>query len=131
MTLCGEGRKPLRKKEEITMIAKQCIFVDKEKAVHAGIHCVEDDGDNYIICLCCGGIIDHREVVFKDFENWMSLDELDEITEEENDKLKDLRKAESHIRAYLKNYGDIEICFDEGCQDIRNFQGVEINPLSL
>ena len=52
------------------MGTKQRIFVDEEKTVHAGIHCVEDDGD-------------------------------------------------------------IEICFDEGCQDIRNFQGFEINPLSL
>lgn len=80
------------------MIAKQCIFVDEEKTVHAGIHCVEDNGDNYIICLCCGGIFDPREVVFKDFEYWMSLDELDEIAEEKNDKLKDLREAESHMR---------------------------------
>lgn len=80
------------------MITKQCIFVDEEKTVHAGIHCVEDNGDNYIICLCCGGIFDPREVVFKDFEDWMSLDELDEIAEEKNDKLKDLLEAESHMR---------------------------------
>ena len=117
------------------METKQCIFVDEEKTVHAGIHCMEEGVKNskaeYIICLCCGGIVDPREVVFKDFENWMSLDELDEIAEEENDKLKDLREAESHIRAYLENCGDIEICFDKGCQDIRNFQGLEINPLSL
>ena len=113
------------------MGTKQCIFVDKEKTVYAGIHCVEDNGDNYIICLCCGGIIDPREVVFKDFENWMSLDELDEIEEEKNDELKDLREAESHIRAYLENCSDIEICFDDGYQDIHNFQGFEINPLSL
>ena len=117
------------------MIAKQCIFVDGEKTAHAGIHCMEEDVKNskakYIICLCCGGIVDPREVIFKDLENWMSLDELDEIAEEENYKLKDLREAESHIRAYLENCGDIEICFDKGCQDIRNFQGFEINPLSL
>ena len=117
------------------MIAKQCIFVDREKTVHAGIHCMEEGVKNskaeYIICLCCGGVVDPRKVVFKDFENWMSFDELDEIAEEKNDELKDLREAESHIRTYLENYGDIEICFDEGCQDIRNFQGFEINPLSL
>ena len=113
------------------MIAKQCIFVDEEKTVHPGIHCTEDNGDNYIICLCCGGIIDPSEVVFKDFENWMSLDELDEIAEEKNDELKDLREAESHILAYLENYGDIKIYFNKNYQDIRNFQKVEINPLSL
>lgn len=115
------------------MIAKQCIFVDEEKTVHAGIHCTEEDNSNsYIICLCCGGIIDPNEVVYKTFENWMSLEELNEIAEEKNDNLMDLREAESHIRAYLENCGDIEICFDNGCQDIRNFQGfVEINPLSL
>ena len=113
------------------MIAKQCIFTDEGKTVHAGIHCVEDNGDNYIICLCCGSIIDPKEVVFKDFENWTPLDGLDEIAEEKNDELEDLREAESHIRAYLASCGDIEICFDKGCQNIRNFQGFEINPLSL
>ena len=117
------------------MIAKQCIFVDKEKVVYPGIHCMEEGVKNskaeYIVCLCCGGMIAPKEVVFKDFENWMSLDELNEIAEEKNGELKDLREVESHIRAYLENCGDIEICFNEGCQDIRNFQGFEINPLSL
>lgn len=51
------------------MITKQCIFVDEEKLAHSGIHCVEDNGDNYIICLCCGGIIEPNEVIFKDLEN--------------------------------------------------------------
>ena len=83
------------------MIAKQCIFMDEEKTVHPGIYCTDNIGDNYIICLCCGGIIDPREVVFKDFESWMSLDELDEIAEEKNDELKDLREAESHIRTHI------------------------------
>ena len=117
------------------MIAKQCIFVDGEKIVHAGIHCMEEGVKNskaeYIICLCCGGTIDPRGVVFKDFENWMSLDELDEIATDSDLRLKPLREAEKNIRAYLASCGDIEICFDEGCQDIRNFQGFEINPLSL
>lgn len=114
------------------MITKQCIFVDEEKTVHAGIYCTEEDNnDNYIICLCCGGIVDPKEVVCKTFENWMSFEELNEIAKEKNDDLMDLREAESHIHAYLENCGDIEICFNEGCQDIRNFQGFEINPLSL
>lgn len=113
------------------MEAKQCIFVDEEKIVHPGIHCTEDNGANYIICLCCGGIIDPKEVVFKDFENWMAFDTLEDIAEEKDRKLMDLRKAENCIRAYLENCGDIKICFNEGCQDIRNFQGFEINPLSL
>lgn len=113
------------------METKQCIFVDEEKVVHPGIHCVEDDGDNYIICLCCGGIVDPKEVVLKDFENWMAFDTLEDIAEEKDRELMDLRKAESHIRAYLENCGDIEICFDGNYQNIRNFQGFEINPLSL
>ena len=113
------------------MIAKQCIFIDEEKTVHPGIYCTDNIGDNYIICLYCGGIIDPKEVNYKIFDNWISFDELDEVAEEKNDELKDLREAESHIRAYLENCGDIEICFDDGCQDIRNFQGFEINPLSL
>lgn len=76
------------------MIAKQCIFVDEEKTVHAGIHCIEDNGDNYIICLCCGGIIDPKEVIFKDFENWMSLDELleDWISLDELDEIAEEKK---------------------------------------
>lgn len=114
------------------MIAKQCIFVDEEKTVHAGIYCAEEDNDdNYIICLCCGGIVDPKEVVCKTLENWMSLDELNEVVEEKNDELKDLREAESHIRAYLENYGGIEICSEKGCQNIYNFNGFEINPLNL
>lgn len=117
------------------MEAKQCIFVDEKKVVHSGIHCMEEGVKNskaeYIICLCCGGIIDPQEVVFKDFENWMSFDALDEIAEETDSRLRLLREAEGSIREYLKDCGDVEICFDEGCQDIRNFQGFEINPLSL
>lgn len=113
------------------METKRCIYVDNDKYVQAGIYCTEDNGDNYIICLCCGGIVDPKEVVCKTFENWMPFNKLNEIVEEKNDELMNLREAESHIRAYLENCGDIEICFDEGCQDIRNFQGFEINPLSL
>ena len=30
MTLCGEGRKPLRKKGEIDMTTKRCIYVDDD-----------------------------------------------------------------------------------------------------
>lgn len=113
------------------MVTKQCIFVDEEKIVHSGIHCTEDNGDNYIICLCCGGIIDPKEAVVKDLENWVSFDELDEIATEYNTKIELLREAEENILAYLENCGDIEICFDKGCQNIRKFQGLEINPLSL
>ena len=61
----------------------------------------------------------------------MAFDTLEDIAEEKDRKLMDLRKAENCIRAYLENCGDIKICFNEGCQDIRNFQGFEINPLSL
>lgn len=113
------------------MVAKQCIFVDDEKYVRSGIYCTEDNGDSYIICLCCGGIVDPKEVVCKTFENWMAFDELFETAESKDEELINLRDAESYIRSYLANCGDIEICFDEGTQDIRNFQGLEINPLSL
>ena len=107
------------------MIAKQCIFMDEGKTVHAGIHCVEDNGANYIICLCCGGIIDPGEVVFKDFENWMSLDELDEITEEKNDKLKDLREAESHIRAYLETAAILKSVLTRGVKTSAIFRDLK------
>ena len=113
------------------MEAKQCIFVDEEKVVHPGIYCTEDNGDNYIICLCCGGIVAPNEAIYKTFENWMSFDELSEIAESKDNMLANLRKAESLIREYLVNCGDIEICSNEGTQDIRNFQGFEINSLDL
>ena len=113
------------------MVTKQCIFVDDEKIVRPGIYCSEDNGDNYIICLCCGGIVDPKEAVCKTFENWMSFDELLKIAENKSDVLANLREAESLIREYLENCGDIKICFDEGAQDIRDFQGFEINPLDL
>lgn len=61
----------------------------------------------------------------------MSFDELDDLAAEYDEQLRLLRDAECTIHKYLSTYGDIEICFDEGCQDIRNFQGFEINPLSL
>ena len=113
------------------MEAKQCIFVDEEKTIHPGIYCTEDNGNSYIICLCCGGIVDPKETICKVFESWMSFGELSEIAESKDEELTSLRKAESCIREYLAKCGDIEICFDEGVQDIRNFQGFEINPLSL
>lgn len=91
------------------MICKQCIFVDEEKTVHPGIHCTEDNGDNYIICLWCGSIVDTKEVIFKDFENWMSFYALDELAEEKDNELKDLQEAESRIRTYFENCSDIEI----------------------
>ena len=76
-------------------------------------------------------MIKTRKILSKKNENRKTFDELDEKKKKKNDELKDLREAESHIRAYLASCGDIEICFDKGCQNIRNFQGVEINPLSL
>ena len=113
------------------MIAKQCIFMDEETTVHPGIHCIEENDYNYIICLCCGGIIDPREVIFKDFENWMSFDELSDIAAETDTKLKPLREAENNIRAYLENCGGIEICSNAGYQNFYDFKGFEINPLNL
>ena len=90
------------------MIAKQCIFVDEEKVVHPGIHCVEDNGDNYIICLCCGGIVDPKEVVLKDFENWMTFDTLEDIAEERKrqriDGFAKGRKSHSRISGKLRRH---------------------------
>lgn len=55
------------------MICKQCVYVDEDKVAHSGIHCIETNGDNYIICLCCGGLVDPAEVQFKELENWESI----------------------------------------------------------
>ena len=65
------------------MIAKQCIFVDREKTVHAGIYCMEEGVKNskaeYIICLCCGGIVDPRKVVFKYFQIFSKKISIDKV----------------------------------------------------
>lgn len=44
------------------MVVRQCKFVDDEGEVNGGIYCQEDNGDEYIICMCCGGVVSMEDV---------------------------------------------------------------------
>ena len=59
------------------MTAKQCNFVDEDGTVCGGILCNSDGNDDkFIICGCCGGIVDPKEVtIVKVYDNWVSLSE--------------------------------------------------------
>lgn len=89
------------------METKQCIFVDEEKTVHSGIYFTEDNDDNYIICLCRGGIIDPKEVIYKTFENWIIFDELFEIAKRKNEEVNNFaesRNLHSFLSGRLRRY---------------------------
>lgn len=55
-------------------MVKQCKFRDEDGEVCGGILCDFDNGDKYIICGCCGGIIDPNEVeIIEVYAYWISL----------------------------------------------------------
>lgn len=51
------------------MECKRCIYVDDDKQAQAGIYCSNEDGNDFIICECCGSIVDPSEVQYKVFDN--------------------------------------------------------------
>ena len=53
------------------METKRCIYVDDDKQAQSGIYCSNGDGNDFIICECCGGIVDPSEVQHKVLENWV------------------------------------------------------------
>ena len=57
------------------MTAKQCSFVDEDGNVYGGILCDFVGVDEaFIICGCCGGIVDPEEVtIVKTYDNWVDL----------------------------------------------------------
>lgn len=56
-------------------MVKQCKFDYKGQTL-GGIYCNFDNGDNYIICGCCGGIIDPQRVeMLTIYDYWVDLSE--------------------------------------------------------
>lgn len=57
------------------MITKQCSFVDEDGTVCGGILCDFVGVDEaFIICGCCGGIVDPKEVtIVKVYDDWVDL----------------------------------------------------------
>ena len=61
---------------------KQCKFKDMEGNVCGGIYCKFDNGDEYIICACCGGIMDKDDVTdLVIYNHWIDFTEfiIDEV----------------------------------------------------
>ena len=55
-------------------MVQQCKFIDDEENILGGIYCKFDNGDEYIICGCCGGIVDPSEVtVVEIFSDWINI----------------------------------------------------------
>lgn len=53
-------------------MTKQVIFCDQEGTVHAGL--LLDDG--YIVCGCCGSLIEPDDyVLFHVYENWVDIEQ--------------------------------------------------------
>lgn len=53
---------------------KQCKFKDYDNNICGGILCDFDNGDEYIICGCCGGIFDPNEVeILETYAYWVDL----------------------------------------------------------
>lgn len=60
------------------MITKQIIFRDTDDGeLHAGILCKEPtNGDSYIICGCCGGIVPINEAdICVEYDEWLDLED--------------------------------------------------------
>lgn len=66
------------------MTTKQIIFRDTDDGyLHAGILCSEPtNGDTYIICGCCGGIVPLDEAdIYKEYDEWFDLEDAIKRTE--------------------------------------------------
>ena len=56
------------------MIVKQCKFIDNEGEINGGLYCYEDKDKEYIICMCCGGIVPIEDVDrFYTYDYWENL----------------------------------------------------------
>lgn len=113
------------------MECKRCIYVDDDKQVQAGIYCSNGDGNNFIICECCGSIVDPSEVQHKIFENWVDAasHDMDDIQDKTEEQLADLRQIEELVRHYLEKYGQMEIVLPYQKSMVTNTQYVEFNPI--
>lgn len=89
------------------MVAKQCVFLDNENTAQVGIHCIKDNGDEFIICLDCGSILIPDEIpYYEDFENW-------EIVQRAQANLaelgNDLTKVSAMLEKLAHDFGAITI----------------------
>ena len=113
------------------METNRCIYVDGNKQAQSGIYCSNGDGNDFIICECCGSIVDPAEVQHKVLENWVDaashgMDYLQYKTEEQ---LADLRQIEGLTQQYLEKYGQMEIVLPHQRVMVTNTDYIEFNPI--
>lgn len=113
------------------MECKRCIYVDDEKRAQPGIYCSNGDGNDFIICECCGSIVDSSEVQHKIFENWIDATshDMDDIQDKTEEQLADLRQIEGLTQHYLEKYGQMEIVLPYQKVMVTKTSFVEFNPI--
>ncbi len=113
------------------MECKRCIYVDDEKQAQPGIYCSNGDGNDFIICECCGSIVDPSKVQHKVFENWIDATshDMDYIQDKTEEQLADLRQIEGLTQHYLEKYGQMEIVLPYQKVMVTKTMFVEFNPI--
>lgn len=111
------------------MICKRCVYVDEEKNVLSGIYCTEDNGDNFIICQCCGSIVDPTEVPYKILEGWPDEEDMQDIENEFDNQIGLLRRIEKAMREYQDRYGEVEIQFPLHSMFVHSNEYLIFNPV--
>ena len=113
------------------MEAKRCIYVDDDKQAQTGIYCSNGDGNDFIICECCGSIVDPSEVQHKVFENWIdpTSQDMDDLQDKTDEQLADLRQIEGLTQQYLEKYGQMEIILPYQKSVVTNTMFIEFNPI--
>lgn len=113
------------------MTTKRCIYVDDDKQAQTGIYCSNGDGNDFIICECCGSIVDPSEVQYKVFENWIDATshDMDDLQDKTEEQLADLRQIEGLTQHYLEKYGQMEIVLPYQKSVVTNTDYIEFNPI--
>ena len=113
------------------METKRCIYVDDDKRAQTGIYCSNGDGNDFIICECCGSIVDPSEVQYKVFENWVdpTSQDMDDLQDKTEEQLADLRQIEGLTQLYLEKYGQMEFVFPHQKVMATSTDYIEFNPI--
>ena len=113
------------------METKRCIYVDDDKQAQPGIYCSNGDGNDFIICECCGNIVDPSEVQHKILENWVeaACPDMEYLQDKTEEQLSALRQIEELTRLYLEKYGQMEIVFPRQKVMATNTMFIEFNPI--
>lgn len=113
------------------MEAKRCIYIDDDKQAQTGIYCSNGDDNDFIICECCGSIVDPSEVQYKVLENWVDAasHDMDYLQSKTDEQLADLRQIEELTQQYLAKYGQIEIVVPYQSVMATNTDYIEFNPI--